>query len=65
MVLWKLRSVLHMRPLTTGRYESREALVAAVWNLWDQPRYRQSHIARITKVSAGTVAKILNQRRPG
>lgn len=50
--------------MTTGRYDTREELVAAIWRLWDQPHYRQSHIARITKVSEGTVARILNQPRP-
>lgn len=52
------------RKLTIGRYETREELVRRVWSMWDQPRYMQSHIARIAKVSEGTVAKILKQPRP-
>lgn len=51
------------RKLTTGRHATREELVRAVWQWWRQPNVKQSHIARIERVSASTVAKILDAKR--
>lgn len=52
------------RKLTTGRYDTREELVHAVWDYWLNGPHSQTAIARITRVSPGTVSKILDAPKP-
>ena len=49
---------------TTGRYATREELVWAVWDFWLNGPHKQSDIARIVRVSEGTVGKILDEPKP-
>lgn len=62
----RLRLRLEQRPTrsrpTTGRYETREELVAQVWAWYGTPGTTQAQIARICQVSAGTVANILKEK---
>ena len=51
------------RKKITGRFETREELEEAVWNLWANTKCNQAAIARNCRVSPTTVANILN--RPG
>jgi len=52
------------RKAATGRYESHALLVEAVWAWWGMPGVNQAQIARVTQVSAATVASILSRPRP-
>lgn len=48
---------------TTGRFDTREELVEAVWRDYDADRSAQ-HTAAAYRVSEGTVQKILSGPRP-
>lgn len=50
------------RKLTTGRYQTREELVREVWAWYRMKGTTQAQIARICRVSPGTVQKILNAK---
>lgn len=55
------------RPLTTGRYATREELVEAVWYWWAdaKPPYPTVvGLARMVRVSEMVVHKILSEPRP-
>lgn len=52
------------RKQTTGRYATRDELVREVWHWWSQPGTTQTQVARICRVSLGTVSKILSAPRP-
>lgn len=49
-----------MPPPTTGRYETRQELEDTIRHLWFDTAAKQSQIARIVRVSAATVASIID-----
>ena len=50
------------RPLTTGRYESRQELEFWVWHFYRETSANVTDVARICRVSDGTVNKILGRK---
>lgn len=50
--------------LTTGRFETREELVEAVWRDYLKTQRNQSQIARAYRVSQGVVGSILSAPCP-
>lgn len=53
-----------MPALTTGRFATREELVAWVWCVWSATPANQTDIARQCRVSPTTVANILKKGPP-
>lgn len=47
---------------TTGRYETREELCDLVWRWYTRGAMSQADIARVSRVSEGTIANILNKK---
>lgn len=51
------------RKPTTGRFETREELVAEVWNRYLNTEQSTPQIARFARISNGTVRTILNKSK--
>jgi hypothetical protein len=50
------------KPKTTGQFDTREELVAEVWNRWRNTPSNIADIARAVRVSDGVVHHILNTK---